>query len=92
VCPDFFKAWRAADRAAWAAEKAVLAESLRAIEGQGDSPASVEVNRAKCLRGAANHLFYVAMAEMETHAKAPATIQEVRPSDSWHQPWMSSRL
>jgi len=36
VCPDIFRAWRAADRAARAAEKTVLAESLRAIdEGTG---------------------------------------------------------
>jgi hypothetical protein len=81
VCPDYFHAWRAADRAAWAAEKAVLADSLRAIdEGKGDSPAPIEVNRAKLLRGAANDLFGVAMAQMEVQARALATARPARPS------------
>jgi hypothetical protein len=70
VNPDFFRAWRAADRAATAAEKSARADLIRAITGAGHAPAPVELNRAKCLRGAANHLFQVAMAQMEAQAKA----------------------
>lgn len=92
VCPDYFEAWRAADRAARTAEKAVLADSLRAIDGRGASPAPAEVNRAKCLRGAANHLFHVAMAEMEVHAKALATAGSARPAAPLQQPRSSFYL
>jgi hypothetical protein len=67
--PDFFRAWRAADRAATAAE--VRACGFDSCDHRGRARAgAIELNRAKCLRGAANHLFQVAMAQMEAQAKA----------------------
>jgi hypothetical protein len=58
---DRFQAWRAADRAACAAEKAVLADSLRSVEAMGNSPAVYHLEKAKRRRAIANELFDIAM-------------------------------
>ncbi len=61
---ELFQEWRAADRAALAAEKAVLADSLRPIEAMGNSPAVYHREKAKRRRAIANDLFDLAMAAM----------------------------
>jgi hypothetical protein len=67
---DLFQEWRVADRAAFLAEKDVLADSLRSIEGSGEPPAFEKVDRAKALRATANLLFEDAMAEMSARSLA----------------------
>jgi len=61
---ELFQEWRAADRAALAAEKAVLADSLRPIEAMGNSPAVYHCEKARRRRAIANDLFDIAMTAM----------------------------
>lgn len=61
---DYFKEWRTADRAASAAEKAVLEKSLAAIEGVGEFPSDAEIRQSHALRASANDLYQAAMDEM----------------------------
>lgn len=58
---DYLQEWRAADKAASAAEKAVLAASLASIERRGPPPDEAAVADARRKRGVANDLFKVAM-------------------------------
>jgi hypothetical protein len=58
---EFLQEWRAARRAASAAEKSILRKTLG-----GEAAASVELDEMHRLRGIANDLFAVAMAEVET--------------------------
>jgi hypothetical protein len=67
---DLFQEWRAADRAASAAEKAVLADSLRAQDAMGNSPAVYHLEKARRRRAIANDLFEIAMAQMADRAHA----------------------
>jgi hypothetical protein len=67
---DLFQEWRAADRAAHALEKSLLNESMRAIEHLESVPAAQAHDRAHKLRGIANDLFALAMAEMKARAEA----------------------
>jgi hypothetical protein len=67
---DLFQEWRAADRAASAAEKAVLADSLRSPDAMGTSPAIYHLEKAKRRRAIANDLFEIAMAQMADRAQA----------------------
>jgi hypothetical protein len=59
---DLFQEWREADRAASAAERAVLADSLRSIEAMGNSPAVYHLEKARRRRSIANDLLEIAMA------------------------------
>jgi hypothetical protein len=68
MATQFFDEWRAADKLAAAAEKAVLTASLKAIDGDGPLPGGAEVSNAKRLRGIANDLFGAAMEEMTARA------------------------
>lgn len=61
---ELFREWQAADRAACAAEKAVLADSLRPIEAMGNSPAVYHIEKARRRRAIANQLFRIAMEAM----------------------------
>jgi hypothetical protein len=67
---DLLQEWRAADRAATAAEKAVLADSLRSPDAMGTSPAICHLEKAKRRRAIANDLFEVAMEQMAARAGA----------------------
>jgi hypothetical protein len=68
MATQFFDEWRAADKLAAVAEKAVLTASLKAIDGKGPLPGAEEIDQAKRLRGVANDLFGVAMEEMTARA------------------------
>lgn len=61
---DLFQEWRAADRMAWAAERAVAAGSLRAIAGTGSLPTQEARAKARNLRATADDIFRVSMDEM----------------------------
>jgi len=65
---DLLQEWRAADRAATAAEKAVLADSLRSPDAMGASPAIYHLEKARRRRAMANDLFDVAMEQMAARA------------------------
>jgi hypothetical protein len=69
---DIFQEWRRADRAAAAAERAVLADSLRSIEAMGNSPAVYHLEKAKLRRAIANELFELALEAVaaQGHARA----------------------
>jgi hypothetical protein len=67
---DFFQEWRTADRAATAAERAVLADSLRSIEAMGNSPAVYHLEKARRRRAIANELFEIAMEAMGAQGNA----------------------
>lgn len=60
---EFFQEWRVADRAASAAERALMAASIAAIEAHEQPPSLEEIAHAKRLRAIANDLFAVSMAE-----------------------------
>ena len=66
---EFFQEWRIADRAASVAERAIMAASINAIEGGQQAPTQAEIDHAKRLRGIANDLFAVSMAEFEERAR-----------------------
>lgn len=66
---DLFQEWRTADRAAWAVEKVVFADSLAAIEHKSGFPAAEDLARAKHLRGIADDLYATAMHEMGEAAR-----------------------
>jgi hypothetical protein len=61
---DLFHEWRAANRIAAAAEKAMLKDSIRALEGKGEPPSPADACRLKRLRADADDLFQLAMAQM----------------------------
>ena len=65
---DLFQEWRSADRAAVLAERAVLMASMAAIEGRGDYPSAEQIAASKRMRGLANDLFEVAMADFAEKA------------------------
>ena len=68
MATEFFDEWRMANWAATAAERAVLTESLAAIETGAPLPPREDIERAKTLRGIATDLFAVAMEEMTAKA------------------------
>jgi putative methionine-R-sulfoxide reductase with GAF domain len=68
VAGIYFQEWRIADRAASAADKALLRASMAAIEGSGSAPTTVMVEAAARLRQLADDLYRVAMAESERRA------------------------
>lgn len=67
---DLFQEWRAADRAASAAEKAVLLDSLRSPDAMGTSPAVYHLEKARRRRAIADDLFEIAMAQMAVRSNA----------------------
>lgn len=67
---DIFHKWRAADRTARVAEKAVLADSLGAIAGTCQLPIRDAIEKTKGLRVAADDLFQEAMREMSDSRSA----------------------
>jgi len=67
---DLFQEWRTADRAASAAEKVFMSDSLLAIDGKGAIPSDEERGRVRQMRALANDLFHLAMEEMQKRAAA----------------------
>jgi hypothetical protein len=67
---DLFQEWRVADRQAHALEQSVVKRSMRSLDGLCEAPTQAEHDRAHQLRGTANDLFQLAMAEMAARAKA----------------------
>lgn len=65
--PDdsLFHEWRAADRKAHSQERATTQASLRALEGNGESPSDDEREKARTLRQGADALFQRAMHELK---------------------------
>lgn len=61
---DLFQEWRAANRMATAAERAMLHASIQALECKGEPPSANEAQRIRRLRAAADDLFQLAMAHM----------------------------
>jgi hypothetical protein len=61
---EYFKEWRAADRAAVAAEKQIYSASMLLMDGRGPGPTEEEIARAHHLRQIADDLFAVAMREI----------------------------
>ena len=57
----FFNEWRAAARAASAAERAVTQAYLLYCSGKGEMPSAAQIEDAKHKRGVANDLFSVAL-------------------------------
>ena len=67
---DLFQEWRTADRAAHAAERAIVRAHLDTLEGHGSTPSRAEQDTAHRLRGEANDLFKVAMDQMDARREA----------------------
>jgi hypothetical protein len=65
---DFFSEWRAADRAAAAAEKLVFQDSMSAIEDDSAAPTAAAQAEALRLRAIADDLFAVAMMTFKEKA------------------------
>lgn len=63
--PNVLTAWRIANDAARLVEDAVLAASLRALDGHGQPPSIEDRQRAKQLRSAADSLLHKAFGEMK---------------------------
>jgi hypothetical protein len=59
-----FDKWRAADREAHTLERALMLATVRALETGGDPPTDEQWQAARSLRGIANGLFQLAMAEL----------------------------
>jgi len=74
---QLFREWQAADRAACAAEKAVLADSLRSADTMGNSPAVYHMEKAKRRRAVANEIFQLAMDAINPPASVPSEHQSV---------------
>ena len=68
--PNLLDAWRAADRAAHAAEDAVLTASLQALDRQGTPPTLEDREGARRLRRIADAFLQAALAEMKVQASA----------------------
>ncbi len=68
MATEFFQEWRVADRAASAAEKAVLQMSMQSIASLSDAPTAAAIAAAKKLRALANDIFEVSMAEFKANA------------------------
>ena len=60
---QYFQEWRAADRAAFAAERLVVAGTMRLLSG-GSGPTENEIAEARRLRAIADARFKDAMQEM----------------------------
>jgi hypothetical protein len=78
ISSDIFKEWRAADQAARAAEQAMFAEAMLALDGLCHPPSPIHAQQVKTLRQSANELFELAMAQMgefagKSSSNAPAT-------------------
>jgi hypothetical protein len=61
---DVFQRWQAAEEAAIAAEKALQAESLLALEGKGAPPSESRAREARRLRSVARALLRLKIAVM----------------------------
>lgn len=88
---DLLQEWRAANRIATAAERAMLNASLRALERRGEPPSPDEAQRVRRLRAAADDLFQLAMARMgelaliarnDGRRGVPAPAQPANPSQA----------
>jgi hypothetical protein len=66
--PNLFDAWRAADKAAHAAEDAVLAKSMQALDRQGTPPTLEDREGARRLRRIADAFLQAALAEMKVQS------------------------
>jgi hypothetical protein len=72
--PNHLAAWRTADDAARVVEDAVLAASLRALDGHGQPPSMKDRRRAKQLRSAANLLLDKALGEMKAEHPSSSNV------------------
>lgn len=72
---EIFQEWREADGSAIAAERAVLADSLRPIEAMGNSPAVYHLEKARRRRAIANELLEIATKAMAAQGNALAVEQ-----------------
>jgi len=63
--PHYFDEWRAADKAAAAAEREVSEAFMRHFNGAGDPPSTDKIIAAKTRRAVADELLAVAMSRME---------------------------
>jgi hypothetical protein len=82
--PNHLAAWRTANDAARVVEDAVLAASLRALDGHGQPPSMKDRRRAKQLRSAANLLLDKALGEMK--AEHPSSSNGNRVASSGRPP------
>jgi hypothetical protein len=67
----FFNEWRAAARAASAAEQAVSKAYLQYMAGTGEPPTAQEVDDAKRRRAVADDLFKVALQKWREAGRGP---------------------
>jgi hypothetical protein len=68
MATELFREWRAADRTALVAEKAVMATAMAYYDGTSLPPTPESISEAKRLRGIADDLFTVSMAELAAAA------------------------
>jgi hypothetical protein len=62
---ELFQAWRLADHGARTAERVMLDEAMRSLEGMCPFPSSTRREHTESLRAGASELFKVAMATMD---------------------------
>lgn len=72
----FFNAWRAASRAAAAAERMVSEAFMQYFNGKGDLPTQAQVQEAKRRRGVADDLFALSVQDRNDGRPKPQTPQE----------------
>ena len=60
-----FEAWRLADHGARFAERVMLDEAMRSVNGMCDYPSSTRREQTEGLRADASELYIVAMAKMD---------------------------
>jgi len=62
---DLFQSWRLADQEARTAERVMLDDAMRSLEGMCPFPSSTRREHTTSLRAGASELFKVAMATMD---------------------------
>ncbi|HWI80765.1 hypothetical protein [Ramlibacter sp.] len=62
---DWFDRWRAADRVAALAARAMADKSMQALEGRGEPPSLAEAAQLKRLHRHANRLLQAALARLQ---------------------------
>ena len=67
----FFNEWRAAARAASAAERAVSQAYVLYLSGQGDPPTATQIQEARDRRALADDLFSVALDKWRAAGRGP---------------------
>lgn len=72
----FFNEWRAASRAAAAAERMVSEAFMQYFNGKGDPPTEAQVQEAKRRRGVADDLFALSVQDWNDGRHKPQTPQE----------------